>query len=47
MLLLAIALFLAYIVSNPVNSAYAMAFLLASYPMFRLVQGYARRRSAA
>ena len=38
MLVLAIALFVAYIVSNPLNSLYAIAFLLASYPVYRAVR---------
>jgi len=38
MLVLAIALFVAYIVSNPVNSLYAIAFLVASYPVYRAVR---------
>lgn len=38
MLVLAAALFIAYIVSNPINSAYALAFLLASYPVYRLIK---------
>jgi APA family basic amino acid/polyamine antiporter len=45
MLALAVALFVAYIVSNPVNSVYAIAFLVASYPVYRAVrrQGDATR----
>jgi APA family basic amino acid/polyamine antiporter len=35
---LALALFGAYIVSNPVNSLYAIVFLLASYPVYRVVR---------
>ncbi len=38
MLLLGVALFVAYIVSNPLNSLYAIAFLLASYPVYRAVR---------
>ena len=38
MLVLAIALFVAYIVSNPLNSLYAIAFLAASYPVYRAVR---------
>jgi APA family basic amino acid/polyamine antiporter len=38
MLILAIALFVAYIVSNPLNSLYAIAFLVASYPVYRAVR---------
>jgi basic amino acid/polyamine antiporter, APA family len=38
MLVLAIALFGAYIVSNPLNSFYAIAFLVASYPVYRAVR---------
>ncbi|HET7778206.1 MAG TPA: amino acid permease, partial [Rudaea sp.] len=38
MLVLAIALFVAYIVSNPLNSLYAIMFLVASYPVYRAVR---------
>ncbi|HEX3121696.1 MAG TPA: hypothetical protein VHQ21_00205, partial [Rhodanobacteraceae bacterium] len=38
MFVLAIALFVAYIISNPLNSLYAIAFLLASYPVYRAVR---------
>jgi basic amino acid/polyamine antiporter, APA family len=38
MLVLAVALFVGYIVSNPVNSLYAIAFLLASYPIYLMVR---------
>lgn len=38
MLALAVALFVAYIVSNPVNSLYAIVFLAASYPVYRAVR---------
>lgn len=42
MLVLAVALFVGFIVSNPINSLYAMAFLAASYPVYRLIQGLSR-----
>ncbi len=38
MFVLAVALFVAYIVSNPLNSLYAIAFLAASYPVYRVVR---------
>jgi len=44
MLVLAIALFVAYIVSNPLNSLYAIAFLMASYPVYRAVRYQANAR---
>ena len=45
MLVLAIALFVAYIVSNPLNSLYAIVFLLASYPVYRAVRRQAGARA--
>ncbi len=39
MLLLAIALFIGYIVSNPYPSLYAIVGLFLSYPIFRLIRG--------
>ena len=47
MLALAIALFVAYIVSNPLNSLYAIVFLMASYPVYRLVRRQADRATAS
>ena len=38
MLMLAVAMLLGYIVSNPVNSLYAMAFLVVSFPIYRTVR---------
>lgn len=35
---LAVALFVGYIVSNPINSCYAIAFLVVSYPVYRSVR---------
>jgi len=38
MFVLGVALFVAYIVSNPLNSLYAIVFLVASYPVYRAVR---------
>ena len=42
MLVLAVALFIAYIVSNPINSGYAMVFLAMSYPVYRSIRRHRR-----
>ena len=37
---IAVALFVGYLVSNPRNSLYAIAMLMVSYPLYRMVRAH-------